>query len=414
MRLYWLELKRILKTRTTWIILAALLMISALFGYLPSTFVYHAYLGPNGEKIEISGTEAIRLRREAQSLYAGDLTVEKMQAVLATYQSVTAQYGDYYGEDFPYKVYLESILPIAPLLHIFKEAYADSKTGLAADLMTLTADDVEDFYPALQKHFADLMGMEQSKYPAIQAKAIGMYGSAGTLLTYMPGYNPDAMDYVTLFLLIFVLAMAVLCAPIFSAEYQTQSDDILRITKHGQVRLAMTKLAAALTILLVTFALCTTILCVVSDALFGRECLKTSIRVQYTAAALADIDLHSMLMRIIFEGLMTLLATGACTLYISTKCRTTASALICALLMCLLPIIMFYMLNGNLANWLRCLLPSGGIGLGNSYQYELIDMGFLRLGKTGFWTPQVLLVAAIIETPLFLGLSVRSYCRHAA
>lgn len=414
MRLYWLELKRVLKTRLTWIILAGLLIISALFGYLPSTFVYYADIGPNEEKIEIAGTEAIRLRREAQSLYQGDLTVEKMQAVLETYQRVTAQYGDYYGEDFPYEVYLESILPITPFLHVFKEAYADSKTGLAADLMTLTADDVEGFYPALQKHFVDLMRMEQSEYPDIQAKAIGMYGNVGEPLTFVPGYNSDAMDYITFFLLILTLGMMVLCAPIFSAEYQTQSDDILRITKHGQVRLAVTKLAAALTILLITFAVCTTILCMVSDTLFGRECLKTSIRVQYTAAALLDIDLGAMRTQVILAGLMTLLATATCTLFLSTKCRTTASALICALLICLLPMIVFFMFDGNIANWVRCLLPSGGIGLSNSYQYELIDIGFLRIGKTGFWTPQVILMAAAIEMPLFLGLSVRSYCRHKA
>lgn len=414
MRLYLLELKRILKTRTTWLILAGLLMLSALFGYLPSTFVYYADLGPNGEKIEITGTEAIRLRREAQSLYEGDLTVEKMQAVLATYQSVTAQYGDYYGEDFPYNVYLESIFPIAPLLHIFREAYADSKTGLAADLMTLTADDVADFYPTLHKHFADLIGMEQSEYPNIQAKAIGMYGNAREPLRFVPGFNTDAMDYVTFFLLMLALGMTVLCAPIFSAEYQTQSDDILRITRHGQVRLAATKLAAALTILLVTFALCMGILCAVSDALFGRECLQTSMRVQYTAAALENISIARMRTQIILAGFMTLLATASCTLFLSTRCRTTASAIICALLMCLLPMILFYLLDGNVANWVRCMLPSGGIGLGNSYQYALIDIDFLRLGKTGFWTPQVILMATIIETPLFLGLSIRSYCRHTA
>ena len=409
-----LEHKRVLKSRTTWIILAALLVVSVLFGYLPVTYVHYTDTGPNREEIKISGSDAVRLRREAQALYEGELTPEKLKNVLATYQNVTAEYGDYYGEDFPREVYRDSILPISPLLHIIREAYADSETGYAADLMTLTAEDITGFYPQLRQHLADLMRMEQDDYPDIQKKATGMYERIKTPFTFVPGFNTDAMDYVGLCLLILMFGMVVLCAPIFSSEYQTKADDILRITKHGQIRLAITKLVAALTILAVTFALCITILCAVSDALFGRECLATSIQVQYTAAALADFDLADMRTHIIWAGLATILATASCTLYLSTKCRTTASSLTCGLLVCLLPVIVYYALSGNVADWIRCLLPSGGIGLSNSYQYELVDIGFLRLGKTGFWTPNVILTAAIVEIPLFLGLSVRSYCRHAA
>lgn len=38
MRLFRLELKRVIKTRTTWILLAAALLISVLMAWLPVTF----------------------------------------------------------------------------------------------------------------------------------------------------------------------------------------------------------------------------------------------------------------------------------------------------------------------------------------------------------------------------------------
>lgn len=46
---------------------------------------------------------------------------------------------------------------------------------------------------------------------------------------------------------IFLLAIlcAVIVAPVFSTEYQTGADDIIRCTKNGRMRLATVKIASA-------------------------------------------------------------------------------------------------------------------------------------------------------------------------
>lgn len=63
---------------------------------------------------------------------------------------------------------------------------------------------------------------------------------------------------------------------------------------------------------------------------------------------------------------------------------------------------------------IRLCLPSGGIGLKNSFYFELTDFSFLQLGTLSIWSPYVVIGAAAIEIFLFLIFTVRSYSRHEA
>ena len=51
------------------------------------------------------------------------------------------------------------------------------------------------------------------------------------------------------------------------------------------------------------------------------------------------------------------------------------------MVLCLLPVIIGQVGSGNLAGWIRCILPTGGLGLGNCFLYELFDFKFLHLGR---------------------------------
>lgn len=73
-----------------------------------------------------------------------------------------------------------------------------------------------------------------------------------------------------------------------------------------------------------------------------------------------------------------------------------------------------YLLSRNPAILpLVCTKPGlgGGIGLQNSLLYELIDFNFLHIGNTSVWMPIAIMVMAVLEIPVFLGLTVYSYCR---
>ena len=70
------------------------------------------------------------------------------------------------------------------------------------------------------------------------------------------------------------------------------------------------------------------------------------------------------------------------------------------------------MTGGKLASWMRVLLPSGGLGGSNAFLYALTDFEFLKIGSLSVWTPWLLLVVPVLEIPLFLWLTVRSYCKR--
>ncbi len=75
---------------------------------------------------------------------------------------------------------------------------------------------------------------------------------------------------------------------------------------------------------------------------------------------------------------------------------------------------MFAGSGGNLESWLKFCLPSGGIGFGTGFYWELTGFNFLRFGASSVWTPYIIPVAAGIEIVLFFILAIRSYSRHEA
>ena len=115
MRLFRLELKRVIKTRTTWILLAAALLISVLMAWLPVTFETRNVVEDGVEK-ELTGFDAIRVKRQAQAGIAGVITEAQLKAAAETAVRVLREYEKEYMYQLPTEVYVEKILPVAPLL----------------------------------------------------------------------------------------------------------------------------------------------------------------------------------------------------------------------------------------------------------------------------------------------------------
>lgn len=64
MRVYQAELKRILKTRSVQILLAAAVLISAVLAYFPCTFAEYVYEDEAGQEVTLTGRKAIRMNRD--------------------------------------------------------------------------------------------------------------------------------------------------------------------------------------------------------------------------------------------------------------------------------------------------------------------------------------------------------------
>lgn len=408
MRLFRLEIKRNIKSRRTLVLLAASLFMSVAMAYLPISFESINCPGENGEVIELDGLPAIRFKKDYYEKTAGGITPGKLAEALRTYQSYVKEYGTL--GDVPLDTYIENIMAIRPMLRGLTEAFADPKTGAGADLMDIDPDEVEQyFYEKCVSHLEDVMNLEQKEYETAGQFAADKYANIDQPFYLYSGMSIDAFDYTTLYILVLSILCVAIAAPIFANEYQTGSDSILRCTKYGRMKLAVTRILAACCIFIVVFILGMSLHLLILNLAFGTDCLKTSIQMLFSVINLPNINLGQLQIILVLAGLLSVLATISCTLFLSARCRDSLTVLLISIVVLFLPIFAY----GALGNtWIGGVLPSAGIGMKNNFLYQLCDFHFLHIGKASFWTPYVILISAAVEIPVFLLLSVCSYCKH--
>lgn len=412
-RLWKVELLRILKTRSTLLFLAAAVALSAYMAYVPVTFVQYTY-EENGQEITIKGREALAIRKSLRNPIAGEVTPEKIAEGLAAYRKNLSLYGSLYSDDFPINVQNAEMYPYSAFMARLHEVMADPESGLAPDYMEITDQDALNFYERCRIHLTNLMNMEQKNNPTARQIAGEMYDKVQMPFCFYPGYNTDMAEYEGMYLFLLMFLCALITAPIFCCEYQTGADDILRSTKHGRWKLATVKILSALCISIVTFAVCMTIFMIISNTLFGWECRQTSLQILFSASCLLGINIGQMQNMVMFAGLIALLSSVSFVLFVSSACRNTTIATGTTIAFCLVPSVFHMMVGGDFASYLRVLLPSGGLGGTNAFLYTLTSyFEFLKIGPLTVWTPWLLMIVPAAEIPIFLWLAVRTYCRRS-
>lgn len=410
MRLFFLEVKRVLKSRRTLILLAVALVLSIATAYLPIAFESINRPNPDGSKTELDGMAAIEYKRELYAAVNGEVTPEKVSEALTTYQNLVNEYGPVENDAFPLSVNVGQIVPIRPLLKALPELYADPLTGIGPDLMEIDPADVaQTYYQRCVTHLADVMNNEQRDYPTAQQQALDQYAEVETPFYLYAGLSTNAFDYIELYILVLAILCVAISAPVFSTEYQNGADSILRCTKYGRLRLAITKILASCMISVVIFAAGIIIHLLISNLAFGTDCLGTSIQMLFSIINLPNINLGQLQICLVLAGLLSVVSCVCCTLFLSAKCKDALSVLLISMAVILIPIL-FYTALG--VNWISAVLPSAGVGLQNNFLYQLINFDYLHIGGMSFWTPYVILISAAVETPVFLFLAVRSYCKH--
>ena len=408
MRLFQLEVKRIMKSRRTLTLLAAALLMSIVMAYLPISFESINRPGEDGKIIELGGLPAIQFKRDYFEKTAGNITPQKLAEALRTYQSYVKEYGTL--NDVPLDIYIENIMAIRPMLRGLIEAFADPKTGIGADLMDIDPDEVEQyFYEKCVSHLDDTMNLEQKEYEAARQFAAGRYADVDQPFYLYPGMSRDAFDYTTLYILVLSILCVAIASPAFANEYQTGSDSILRCTKYGRMKLAVIRILSVCCIFIVIFILGMSIHLLILNLAFGTDCLKTSFQMLFSVINLPNINLGQLQIILVLAGLLSVLAIVSCTLFLSARCRDSLTVLLISIVILFLPIFAYGALGDT---WIGGILPSAGIGMKNNFLYQLCDFNFLHIGGMSFWTPYVILVSAAVEIPLFLFLTVRSYCKH--
>lgn len=164
MRLFRLELKRILKSRRTLILLAIALLLSVAMAYLPISFEGINRPNEDGTVTELDGLAAIKYKQDLYKTSAGEVTPDRIKSALETYQSCVREYGPVEEEGFPLAVFIEKIVPFRHLLMGLSEAFADPVTGIGADLMDIDPNDIDGaYYESAQNIYRMSCGMSKEK-----------------------------------------------------------------------------------------------------------------------------------------------------------------------------------------------------------------------------------------------------------
>ncbi|ACL20691.1 conserved hypothetical protein [Desulfitobacterium hafniense DCB-2] len=412
-RMMALELKRVAKTRSTWILAAGALLLSVVMALLVISFARHWNLDENGREVSLTGRDAIQANQEMLKPIEGELTPEKIRTAFATYHAVYETYGAKI-EDIPKDIYYQKIAPINPILNGVREVYVDSSTGIPVPLYEISPEEAANFYEQRTERLSDYLSQEYKDSPDAARQALAINEKVKAPFYYIYGVgDSDTSEYLTMCIFLLVMLCTVIAAPIFSADYQSGADDILRCTRHGRRRLAVVKLSSAILLTTAIFAVCITAFILISHAAFGWESLKTTLQLAFSAISFVPLTVGEANMLVVFSGLLSFLATVCFTLFLSSLFKNPITVLGLAIGGCLLPTILSFAGSGAaFENWLRLCLPSGGVGLRNSFFFELTDFNFLSLGSFGIWTPYIIPVASGIESVLFFSLTIRSYSRH--
>ena len=278
-----MEIKRILSSRSSQIAIGAALLFSILLAYVPITFVY--YFNPEAQKF-VSGFQAIKDEQVMRSDIEGDITQEDIINAITKYQAVLGKYG----VDSRYKLPNEGsyeIEDIKPLLHMIEEAYG-SEDGLAANILDLSPTELPDFYEACISHLENNMVLEQTDHPAAQAAAMTSYSKVSTPFSYYHGISSSAIEYEGLLIALLLFCCTIVCAPVFSSEYQTGSDNILRCTKYGRKELAITKILSSIIVSSSVFLICFAVWFGFVLAFWGMKGMHTSVQILFTVIGLID------------------------------------------------------------------------------------------------------------------------------
>ena len=406
-----LELRRIWKKRSTWYLAAAALLLCLCFAIL----AVHNVVDYSGG--ELRGRAAIQANRELLAPAEGYVTGEKLRELYAKYQALSAAYD---GGIIPHEVYQKEITPYFRLMFKSSVVYA-APDGQTRSFLDISPEEAADFYAQRKRFVESQVYYGSGGRQDIADYALKLDESVREPFYTEYGFGSGETEQLLCFCIFALAAVcAVLAAPVFSAGYSSGADDILRSTRRGRGTLARTKLFSCLFVSTGIFLLGTGAFLAVTLSAFGLD--KSSAQFGYLLRPLvfANITENGFLLLMLLSGFLSLAAVVCMTLWFSSAMKSPVMVLTLSHAVILTPSLLSLLGRslssgglGNFLNGLRLCLPSGGLGLSGMYT-ELGQGSFATAGPLIVWTPRLMLVAPLVEIPIFLLLAHRAYVRHQA
>lgn len=372
-RLVQYEFLKILRKRSTWIVLAVSLLVTAFLFGLP-VLQYQTY---NQDGV-IEGAEGIAYEKEQSALLSVPLTDAYVAQTVRTYQQLFKDPSNV-GYDGNEKfligdAYWNFVAPREKLLRVIASNYdSPGESSGFNQLPDLDLSNGAHFYQTRTDKIESLLSApsralsnEQKEYwrgLSSQAEAPLQYG-------YYEGWEIIINSFELL--MFALLAVCIVIAPVFSGEYQAGTDALLLSGKFGKTKLTSAKLFSSLLFGLLAFSLHIVVACGLPLAAFGADGWNLPLQIANTTIPYPFTFLQAVLANLGVLYLVLLAMIGL-TLLLSAKMKSPY--LVLAVLVPVLFLPMFLSPNGttgfyNLALFLlpyRSAMPE--LGKYISYQF---------------------------------------------
>lgn len=409
--MYKLEMKRLLRTRSTWILMAAALLVTLvlccvnIFGAY-----YYSYDGKSYHALD-----ATEMREIVTESAEGEWTSERIRDVFEQIDEVSANRRGIAVEgetNDNYEIVTGGNNSGAASIAGYTNTFLRSIPQVFDVYMDeIRPDMAAQYYTQRKAYIEEVMTLNYG--PAAAEAALRLDENTTEPFYYEFGFGTGSDIASTLPVSLFAIAVvcSIICAPVFASDYSTGADDIQRCTRYGCKRLGRAKLLAAMTLSAALYIICTAVFVALTLAVYGDD--KTSAQLALDALVLIDIDMNGVLVLTLIAGFLSVLVMTAFTLWLSARMRSSVAVLAVALAVAMTPTFLVILLRESaLGDWLRLILPSGGLGLGTGMFVDIQIGEFLTVGSLAIWTPFAMLAAPVIETPVFALLARRAYTRH--
>ena len=316
------EFLKILRKKSTLIVMAASLLITAFLFGLPA-MQYQTY-DQNGV---IKGAEGIAYNKGLYEDISVPLTEEYVTSLIQNVQTLFEN-PDNVGYDGNDKfiigdAYWNEIAPNEKLLNMIARNYVGPNESAGYNIFpNIDISDGANFYDTMQAKFnATINSSVRSMTNEQKAYWSSMASKVDTPLQY--GYYEAWDVIITSFeLLMFaILAICIVIAPVFSGEYQAGTDAVILSGKYGKTKLINAKIIAALLFGTIAFVLHILVACGLALITFGVEGWNLPVQIANTTIPYPLTFLQATLINIGVIYLMLLAMIGL-TLLLSSKMKS--------------------------------------------------------------------------------------------
>lgn len=402
------EFLKILRKKSTLIVMAVSLLITAFFFELP-VLQFQTY---NQDGV-LQGLAGIQYEKEQYTEISVPLTNEYVTETIREVQELfedPENVGYDGNEQFLIEdAYWNGIAPRESLLDLIAGNYADPNVSAGySALPDLDVSDGTDFYQARQDKIEKILN-DSSKELSEAEKDYWRNLNSKVEEPFQYGYYEGWEVIISAFeLLMFaVLAVCIVIAPVFSGEYQAGTDAVLLSGKYGKTKLTTAKILAALFFGVLAFTLHVLLAFGLPLAAFGTDGWNLPLQINGTTVPYPLTFLEGTLINLGVIYLVLLAMIGV-TLFLSA--RTKSPYLVLTVVVPVLFVPMFLSPNGTsgIYNLLVFLTP---------YQSLVPNFGSYLSYQFG----PVVLDAFAVRTVLYAGLALillplagRGFRRHQA